>query len=273
MFNSICTFGGVDKCYSVIDFQKLPEKEIEKLRHSLVCPGCREQAFYRKKSVDGKQACFGSRYCTCRENTLSPQRQREVRNASEVQQIIAESDTIKISFNFDSASSAGSEPSGFSGKTEITGTGHNKVHTIKSEQKRVPTVSLQKILHSLIRGTGLATSDTIIPFGDFKYKAKNLFVKFPDAEPMTKNALRFYWGTLYKSNNDIEWLNPAECRDVGIPLGDLRDAIIEKFNISDSESLEGAAIIFAGRCHWNKDKTKRIINIYDSERIFISLAD
>ncbi|HDS6525794.1 TPA: hypothetical protein QH070_001551 [Klebsiella aerogenes] len=98
-------------------------------------------------------------------------------------------------------------------------------------------------------------------------------MKFPDAEPMTKNALRFYWGTLYNSNNDIEWLNPAECRDVGIPLGDLRDAIIEKFNISDSESLEGAAIIFAGRCHWNKDKTKRIINIYDSERIFISLAD
>ncbi|MGV2813869.1 hypothetical protein [Enterobacter cancerogenus] len=98
-------------------------------------------------------------------------------------------------------------------------------------------------------------------------------MKFPDAEPMTKNALRFYWGTLYNSNNDIEWLNPAECRDVGIPLGDLRDAIIEKFNISDSESLEGAEIIFAGRCHWNKDKTKRIINIYDSERIFISLAD
>ena len=116
-------------------------------------------------------------------------------------------------------------------------------------------------------------SDTIIPFGDFKYKAKNLFVKFPDAEPMTKNALRFYWGTLYNSNNDIEWLNPAECRDVGIPLGDLRDAILEKFSISDSESLEGPAIIFAGRCHWNKDKTKRIINIYDSERIFISLAD
>jgi len=33
MFNSICTFGGVGKCYSVIDLQKLPEKEIEKLRH------------------------------------------------------------------------------------------------------------------------------------------------------------------------------------------------------------------------------------------------
>lgn len=273
MFNSVCTFGGIDKYYSVIDFQKLPEKEIEKLRHSLVCPGCRESAFYRKKSVDGKQACFGSRYCTCRENTPSLQRKREVINATEVKQIIAESDTIRISFDFDGASSAGNEVSGVSGRTEITGTGHNKVHAIKSEQKRVPTVSLQKILHSLIRGTGLATSDTIIPFGDFKYKAKNLFVKFPDAEPVTKKALRFYWGTLYNSNNDIEWLNPAECRDVGIPLGDLRDAILEKFSISDPEILEGATIIFAGHCHWNKNKTKRIINIYDSERIFISLAN
>lgn len=273
MFDSICTLGGIDKYYSVIEFQKLPESEIEKLRHSLVCPGCREQAFYRKKSVDGKQACFGSRYCTCRENTPSPQRQKEVRNAIEVKQIIAESDTIKISFDFDRTSSAGNQASDITGRAGIIGTGDNKVHAIKSEQKRVPVVSLQKILHSLIRGTGLATSDTIIPFGDFKYKAKNLFVKFSDAEPMTKNALRFYWGTLYNSNDNIEWLNPAECRDVGIPLGGLRDTILEKFSISDSESLEGAAIIFAGRCYWNKDKTKKIINICDSERIFISLAD
>ncbi|EDC5554975.1 hypothetical protein GAR96_24455 [Salmonella enterica] len=59
MFNSICTFGGIDKCYSVIDFQKLPEKEIEKLRHSLVCPGCREQAFYRKKVLMVNRPALG----------------------------------------------------------------------------------------------------------------------------------------------------------------------------------------------------------------------
>ncbi len=100
-----------------------------------------------------------------------------------------------------------------------------------------------------------------------------MFVKFPDAEPMEKNAHRFYWGTLYNSNSDIEWLNPAECRDVGIPLGNLRDIILEKFNIQNANSLEGAAIIFDGRCRWNKDKTKKIITINDSERLFISLAD
>ncbi|CAI2160863.1 Uncharacterised protein [Serratia quinivorans] len=273
MFDIICTFGGSDKFYSILDFQKLPDSDIEKLRYSLVCPDCRKQAFYRKKSVDGKKACFGSRYCICREATPSSQRQREVGNATEVKQIIAESDMIEISYDSDRTSSAGNEASGVSGVSDITQTGNKKVHSIKSEQKRVPKISLEKILHSLIRGTGLATSDTIIPIGDYKYKAKNLFVKFPDAEPMTKNAHRFYWGTLYNSNNDIEWLNPAECRDVGIPLGSLRDFILEKFNISDAESLEGAAIIFAGRCNWNKDKTKKIIKICDSERIFISLAD
>ena len=101
MFDIICTFGGSDKFYSILDFQKLPDSDIEKLRYSLVCPDCRKQAFYRKKSVDGKKACFGSRYCTCREATPSSQRQREVWNATEVKQIIAESDTIEISYDSD----------------------------------------------------------------------------------------------------------------------------------------------------------------------------
>lgn len=273
MFDIICTFGGSDKPYSILDFQKLPDNTIELLRYSLVCPDCRKQAYYRKKSVDGKKACFGSRYCTCRETTASSQRQREARNATEVEQIMTETDKIEISFVTASPSSVSSEPTGIRVASDITRTGNNKVYAIKSEQTRVPKVTLEKILHSLIRGTGLATSDTIIPIDGFNYKAKNLFVKFPDAEPLTQKAHRFYWGTLYNSNSDIEWLNPAECKDVGIPLGNLRKSIIDKFNISDAESLEGAAIIFSGRCRWNKDKTKKIISICDSERIFISLVD
>ncbi|MHA4830451.1 hypothetical protein [Enterobacter ludwigii] len=273
MFDTICTFVGSEKPFSILDFQKLSETDIEKLRHSLICPVCREQAFYRKKSVDGKKACFGSRYCTCRETTPSPQRQKERGNAAEVQQILTETDTIEISFVTGSTSSTGNEGSPTSTRLGIVLAGNKKTHTIASEKKRIPKVSLEKILHSLLRGTGLATSDTIIPIGDYKYKAKNLFVKFPDAEPMEKNAHRFYWGTLYNSNSDIEWLNPAECKDVGIPLGNLRDIILEKFNITNADSLEGAAIIFDGRCRWNKDKTKKIITINDSERLFISLDD
>lgn len=273
MFIIICTFDGFDKYYSILDFQKLPDDEINKLRHSLVCPGCRKLAFYRKKSIDGKIACFGSRYCTCKENTLSPQRRRETDYAAEVKQIIVESDTIIISYLSRASSALGCDTSETRGRMEITGTGTSKVHSLKSGQKRVPTVSLEKILHSLIKETGLATADTIIPIGNYKYKAKNLFVQFSNAEPLIKKSHRFYWGTLYNSSKDIEWFNPAGCRNIGIPLGHLRNAILEKFNISDAECLEGAAIIFAGNCHWNHDKTRKIINICDSERIFISLAN
>ncbi|MEX9225919.1 hypothetical protein AB7W58_23230 [Providencia rettgeri] len=273
MFDIICTFGGSDKYYSILDFQKLPDTDIEKLRHSLVCPNCHEQAFYRKKSIDGKKACFGSRYCTCREILPSSQKQREVGNAIEVEQIIAESEIINISYDFDISSEENKNPSENSEKRGIAQNNNKKTHTIESEQKRVPSVSLEKILHSLIRSTGLATSDTIIPIGKYKYKAKNLFVNFSNAEPISTPAHRFYWGTLYNSNNGIQWLNPAECRDIGIPLGNLRESILEKFKISDAESLEGAAIIFEGRCSWNKDKTKKIISICDSNRIFISLAE
>ncbi|HAV2138847.1 TPA: hypothetical protein JHJ70_004831 [Serratia marcescens] len=58
MFDIICTFGGSDKPYSILDFQKLPDNTIELLRYSLVCPDCRKQAYYRKKSVDGKKGLF-----------------------------------------------------------------------------------------------------------------------------------------------------------------------------------------------------------------------
>jgi hypothetical protein len=36
MFDIICTFGGRDKFYSILDFQKLPDSAIEQLRYSLV---------------------------------------------------------------------------------------------------------------------------------------------------------------------------------------------------------------------------------------------
>lgn len=58
MFDIICTFDGRDKFYSILDFQNLSDSDIEKLRHTLICPDCRELAFYRKRSGVGKTAHF-----------------------------------------------------------------------------------------------------------------------------------------------------------------------------------------------------------------------
>lgn len=274
MFDVICTFGGNEKAYSILDFQKLKDEEIEKLRHSLVCPKCRGNAFYRKKSVNGNSACFGSRYCSCRETTVSPQRQRESGHAAEVEKILAESDAIEISFGVDNKTGSSESIDTASNKPgEVNSQTVKKSHSIESNKKRVSKVSLEKILFSLMRGTGLASSDTIVKIDGYEYKAKNLFVKIPDAMPLDKEARRYYWGTIDTSDKKIEWLNAAECRDVWLPLGSLRKTILNKFNISTSESLEGAAIIFSGKCKWNKDKTKKIIRISNADHLYISLQD
>lgn len=271
MFDIICVFDGSDKVYSIIDFQRLSENEIEKRRYSLICPTCRQRSFYRKKSRDGKRACFGSRDCTCRENTNSPQQQREYRHSIEVKQILLDSTIMNIHFSRHESRSESRHVASDS-HTERPGyNSYQKEYINPSNQKRIARVSLEKILHSLICHSGLGTSDITIPIDGFNYKAKNLFVHFSAAQPLEKQALRFYWGTLYNSNVNIEWFNPAECKDVGIPLGNLRKEIIHRFMISDAESLSGAAVIFAGRCYWNKTKTKKIIKICDSERMFVSL--
>lgn len=36
MFDIICTFGGGERFFSILDFQKLSDSDIEKLRHSLI---------------------------------------------------------------------------------------------------------------------------------------------------------------------------------------------------------------------------------------------
>ncbi|TOL77275.1 hypothetical protein CGH89_25105, partial [Vibrio parahaemolyticus] len=77
------------------NFQKLSDSDIEKYRQYLECPNpkCAAEAYYRRKSVDGKAACFGSRYHVqgCNEGRSSPQREREVKHALEVDKIIADS--------------------------------------------------------------------------------------------------------------------------------------------------------------------------------------
>lgn len=75
---------------------------------------------------------------------------------------------------------------------------------------------------------------TINPFGSFKYKAKNLFVKFPDPNQCLKRSSGFTGErciTRMKILSDLILLNAG--------LQECRYAIFGKFNISDAESLGG----------------------------------
>ena len=281
MIDAVCISDGKRKTYNIFNFQKLSNLDIEKYRQYLECPNpkCAADAYYRRKSVDGKAACFGSRYHVqgCNEGRSSPQREREVKHALEVDKIIA--DSSEVIFDFFAGDS---KPSGYSktdrpSKPKSTGSGTTKSHTGAVATVRNTVLGMEIALNSLMRGSDLAQSDTIITIDEkYPYKAKNLFVNFADAEPADnpKDARpKMFWGTISHSDADMEWLNPTDCDDVGIPIKKHKDKVFNRFKITERRDLEGAGFILFGKCFWNAQKTRKIIELWNADRIFISVDE
>ncbi|ABI38057.1 conserved hypothetical protein [Shewanella sp. MR-4] len=289
--------------YSVFKFQQLPEAEIERLRQHLYCPACYGKAYFRKASKDGRAACFGSRYheLDCIEFNPSAQKSREEQDALEVQQQLLDADALVIDFSVNPSNKRpsnsahkirASQEQEVGAKSEL----ENDTEPLASVQepkadyqvaadkpeiaitaKCTPSQGLEKLLHSLLRGSDLAASDLWVYTDDerkYRWRAKNLFVNFADADP-TDNKPHMYWGTISHSDPTLSWLNPADSKDIGIPIEAVKTKLFKRFNIEDKRDLEGAGLILFGKCFWNKDKTRKIIQLWDNDlrRIFISTLD
>ncbi|MCE9677690.1 hypothetical protein LZP69_00610 [Shewanella sp. AS1] len=296
--------------YSVFRFQSLDEAQIERLRQQLYCPACDGKAYYRKASRDGKAACFGSRYhsADCPEFKPSLSRQREEQDAIEVNQMLQDSESLVIDFSKPPRRRAGSQGKAPTSKPAsqakkaadlvaepetnygVKSAGANKTDSESSQantaqesgageqntQPKMGSEGLEKLLNSLLRGSDLAKSDLWV-YTDPKYRwrAKNLFVNFSDAEPTEKGAPRMYWGTISHSDKAMMWLNPADCQDVGIPIDLFKPELCQRFGIQSRRDLEGAGIIIFGKCFYNKDKTRKIIQLWnrDISRMHLSLPE
>ncbi|MGS0681266.1 hypothetical protein ACVBIL_08910 [Shewanella sp. 125m-7] len=306
MLDAICLIDELNPItYSIFTFQKLSELDIEKYRQALVCPACAGKAYYRKASKDGKAACFGSRYhqADCREFKPSAARTREELHAVEVNQLLVDSDAMIIDFSrqprllkmntqvsskinvaevsLDSkpienesvsvVSTADPQSSEAEAK-DLT----DQIAASKNVEKRTVSEGLEKILHSLMRGSELASSDLWV-YTDEKYRwrAKNLFVNFADAEPTENGSPRMYWGTISHMDKEGLWLNPADSKDVGIPIDNIAKALQQRFGLTERRDFEGAGIILFGKCFWNKAKNRKIIQLWgkDLNRIFISKSE
>lgn len=278
MIDAICTYNNEQKTYNIFSFQELCDSDIEKFRQHLECPDCSGQAYYRKKSKDGKAACFGSRYHTdqCAESRTSTQREREVLHAVEVNQILAASNEVIFDF-FSSELKSSIEIKDRLSESTSARSEKTKSYNRKPSTARQTVLGIEKALNSLMRGSTLAGSETLIEIDlGYKYKAKNLFVSFADAEPFDSRddaRPKMFWGTISHSDADIEWLNPSGCDDVGIPIKKFKDLILKRFNITEKRDLEGAGLILFGKCFWNAPKTRKIIELWNPDRIFISIIE
>ncbi len=302
MLDAICTLDKSEYVtYSVFKFQKLSDDEIEQYRQFLSCPVCNGKAYYRKASKDGKAACFGSRYhkADCREFKPSLAKVKEEQDAIEVNQVLVDSDALVIDFSISPTVAGGVKPKARKVNQEPKENEQVSVDALTDDpdkvlsnqqgpdvplisattpvpDKRVSAQGLEKLLNSLLRGSELADSDLWV-YTDEKYRwrAKNLFVNFADAEPTENGSPRMYWGTVSHCDKTMGWLNPADSQDVGIPIDEFQTALFKRFAIDDRRDIEGAGVIMFGKCFWNKGKTRKIIQLWgkDISRMFISKAE
>ncbi|MCM2529699.1 hypothetical protein NDN17_14435 [Shewanella algae] len=281
MIDAVCTYGGTRKTYNIIVFQKLPDSDIERYRRFLECPNprCSAEAYYKRASVDGKSACFGSRYhiAGCHEGRSSPQQEREVRHAQEVNKVLADSSTVIFDFLPPPPKKASSTTRTILAKGNTTNFNKTKSYSQKANRTRKPILDMEKALNSLMRGSDLAESDILIEIDKgYSYRAKNLFVHFTNVTPadtLKEARPKMFWGTISHPDAEMDWLNPSDCDDVGIPIQKHKNKILKRFKIREKRDLEGAAVILFGKCFWNAKKTRKIIELWDSNRVFISIFE
>ena len=280
MLDAICTFDPEHpKTYSIFEFKVLPESEIDKLRYSLLCPACQQQAYFRRASIDGRQACFGSRYhkLNCIEFNPSKRKAEEDKQIAEVDKIVLSEDSLIIDFSKLPTVKKVSKPA-----LKAEDTAPSKINAKKTTEKETQLVKdkikvskqgLATLLTSLLRGSSLASSDLWIYTSDkHKWRAKNLFVNIADAEPTENGAPRMYWGTISHADKTLNWLNPAENRSVGLPIEKFRGEFLARFSIKESADVEGAGFIIFGKCFLSKDKKRKYIQLWGEDLQYFYLS-
>ncbi|WP_445945692.1 hypothetical protein [Shewanella sp.] len=282
MLDARLSLDNEQQLYSIVTFVALSDADIDRYRQHLYCEQCGGKAYFRKQSVDGKSACFGSRYHShdCDQARLTNQSTKETRDALELDKLIIENKPLVLDFSAPCIVKTKSMTSAATTSTDTKNTGQaiesNAVTLTPSQAPQAIRLSMSKLLNSLLKGSNLATAETLIEIdAGYQFKAKNLFVNFANAHPSDsiKTAKpKMYWGTLSHTDAKLSWLNPADCDDIGIPLGRHRAGLLKRFDLTDKRDFEGAGIILFGKCYWNKDKSRKIIELWNSERVFISPA-
>jgi len=58
MRKAICTIN--EATYEAVNFEQ--DKHFENIRTSMICPECKEPAFFRGVTQNGREACFGAKH-------------------------------------------------------------------------------------------------------------------------------------------------------------------------------------------------------------------
>jgi hypothetical protein len=263
------------KTYDIASFSQLSSHLLDSLRRTLFCKECNGKAYYRKKSRDGKPACFGAYHeDECQYKLETSSSRFDPATIEEVNSLVTNNEIIDVKFETYTAqqpNASGNTSASLSSSRSAGG----QQHTRQSQNVRNTTKGLRSLLRMLMHTDSFATSDIAINTGaTHPYKAKNLFVNFDAIDESQIDKWRGYWGVISHADTELHWINTANEQDVSIPVAKIKDYLCETFNINSPDDLAGATVLVFGKlCVSSSEKKKWYIKITndDPARIFIQL--
>ena len=265
-----------NRLYSAREFSELEPKDISKLRRSLICNGCGNEAFFRVASPPRRGPCFGARPHKegCSEATTDAGMWGLPGSGEQEERIFNSAGRIVISLSDvkpDSMEVEEQEKSDrFQGARRSFGLSEGATTNVT---RRV----LKTLLSRLFTNPEFRFSDTALtlPEGRGETTVRDFFVSFDQVEERAIGEFKGVWGLItdasYDRNGDL-WLNTGDKSTVSFVV---EEALVPEFmqllEVQDLEDLSGAQaliLISVRRSSGNKVYG----SIHDLRLLALSLA-
>ena len=235
--------------YNAIEFSRFPPLELERKRRQLICTECRNPAFFRKESRDGRGACFGAR--PHGEGCSRAVEDRDIRLpgvGDGQEELINLNNRIVVDLDFGAAE----PPVHFEPVTGAPRRPRAGAHFGGDGQGAANMHRrLRPLLRLLVDTPNFRYADAVIALENQpEMPARDFFVHFGDVDARYNGMFRGFWGQLTDAGVGVNgglWLNSGGRGDISIGLpADFQDDVLNRFNIGDKEELAGSYILVLG---------------------------
>lgn len=252
MDHAYCTTD--NRTYSAAEFVALGHVALEK-RDALLCVECRQRAFFRAMSRDGKAACFGARPhapgCELAAveagiwGTEGPNAEDRRWNSGDIVLTLARGTGAE---DVAKATGAARRQRG-RGRQFVNGNGD----TVARQHKR-----LKPLLKLLLRVPEFSNSPNEIHIPSYGTSSiRNFFVSLEAVSDLHLNKFHGLWGTITSARWDAEqtlWLNTGGRDSMSFCMSEpIANTWLQSLRIDDLEEVAGTNILVLGKVRRSKN--------------------
>ncbi|EGG38091.1 hypothetical protein [Paenibacillus sp. HGF5] len=246
---------------TILKFESLSSIEKETAKRNLKCVECGVQAFYRRKTRDGKQACFFARHIGGCGQGMSNTSNIDNSTKEEVNKINVTYNELILSLVQNSELHEKSNKGSIS--TEVEQPKNSRSYVIDPSRNKSCKITLKKLLRYAINNL-LDDIDIPIIFEGKTYKDPfDLIVNFRSADHSLRGKKKMFWGEVKSISSNKKFLNCGVWDGNGCEFSILlSDSVSNNSKLKKIPWDKGIYCIFIGTLLFNK-KDKPYIRLND----------